>query len=273
MIIDGHAHACGIYLEAESILENLKKEGIDKVILSAGEHGSKTTYSLPALGRVFKTSKLIYINNQLTNYIIKKSNVLEYLQEENIRLAQMAQLHKEHILNTYWVNMLEDDCLVKLKQFEAEWSFALIKLHQCWTPFDVQDMRCSALFSYAGKIHKPIFIHMSTQEQVRKFIKITHEYPDTIFIVAHLIGIEEFNKNNTGENIYFDISCPELNSMNMLKRAYDLVGAEHIILGSDTPYGKHNISKAIKKLEKLELTKEQKECICGKNMAKLLNLS
>lgn len=272
MIIDGHAHACGIYLEAESILENLKEEGIDKVILSVGEHHSKTTYSLPALGRAFKTSKLIYINNQLTNYIIKKSNLLKYLDEENIRLAQMAQLHKEHILNTYWMNMNEPDYLEKFKSFELKWPFSLIKLHQCWTPFDMEDEKCKVLFSYASKIHKPIFIHMSTKEQVRKFIKITHQYPETIFIVAHLIGIEEFDKNNIGENIYFDISCPELHSLTMLKRAYELVGAERIILGSDTPYGKHNILKAIKKLEKLGLTKEQKECICGKNIAKLLSL-
>lgn len=41
MIIDGHAHACGIYFHEKSIIEHMKKEKIDKVILSAGQ----TTYS------------------------------------------------------------------------------------------------------------------------------------------------------------------------------------------------------------------------------------
>lgn len=88
-----------------------------------------------------------------------------------------------------------------------------------------------------------------------------------------MIGREEFNKENVGSNIYFDISCPELHFIEMLRRAYELVGANRILLGSDTPYGKHNIAKAIRKIEKLGVTQEEKAAICGLNILRLINES
>lgn len=115
MIIDAHAHSCGIYGDEKLILENMKKQGIDRIILSAGQKGSTKNYNLPNLGKHIK---------------------------------------------------------------------------------------------YAKEIKKSIFIHMILKEQVHEFIHVLKEYKDTIFIVAHLIGIEEFD-NTINKNIYFDISCPE----------------------------------------------------------------
>ena len=101
MIIDGHAHACGSCLDVESTLKYLKQEGIDKVILSVGEHGSQKNYGLPNLAKVFQSSKLIYLNNQLTRKLIEKTGLLKYLEEENLRIAQMAEQCPKHIMNPY----------------------------------------------------------------------------------------------------------------------------------------------------------------------------
>lgn len=47
MIIDGHSHACGKFLTAESIVRTLDKNGVDRVVLVPGELNSRSEYTLP----------------------------------------------------------------------------------------------------------------------------------------------------------------------------------------------------------------------------------
>lgn len=56
----------------------------------------------------------------------------------------------------------------------------------------------------------------------------------------------------------------------MLKRAYELVGAERLIVGSDTQYGDNNIKKAINKLRDLNMSEAEINMICSKNIEKIL---
>ena len=56
----------------------------------------------------------------------------------------------------------------------------------------------------------------------------------------------------------------------MLKRAYELVGAERLILGSDSPYGDNNINKAINKLRDLNMSVAEINMICSENIEKIL---
>lgn len=270
MIIDGHAHACGIYMDKQLILENLNKQGIDKVILSAGEPGSSKNYSFPNFGKLFKSSSLIYFFNKIIGRMVEKSGAARFIDSENERIAKMAERNPDHIMNTYWADICDKDCIEKIKSFALKHDFAMIKMHQCWNHFNIKDRNCIEIVKYAGEMNKPIFIHLSTKEQVHEFISVADEYKDTMFIVAHLIGIEEFD-NGITDNIYFDISCPELNSMKMLKRAYELVGAGRLILGSDTPYGINNIEKAIERLKALNMSESEIDLVCGQNIEKLLH--
>lgn len=270
MVIDGHAHACGIYMDEQSIIENLNNQGVDKVILSAGEPGSSKNYSFPNFARVFKSSKLIYFSNKIISLMVEKSGAVKFINSENERIAQIAERNPDHIMNTYWADICDKDCIEKVKSFALKHDFAMIKLHQCWTHFNMRDKNCIEIIKYAGEINKPVFIHLITKEQVNEFISVAEEYKDTIFIVAHLIGIEEFDDRIT-DNIYFDISCPELNSIEMLKKAYDLLGADRLILGSDSPYGSNNIEKAVNKLKALNMSESEINKVCGENIEKLLN--
>lgn len=270
MIIDGHAHACGIYQTEECILENLQRQGIDKVILSAGEYESSTNYGIPHLEKFFKTSKLMYASNKLIYFMTKRTNAVAYLDSENERVAKLAEKYPDQIGNTYWVNCNDKECVKKLEVFSKRYSMSMIKMHQCWTPFDIQDERCKIIIEKAKQLHKPVFIHLINQEQVKKFIQVAEEFCENTFIVAHLIGIEEFTPELKNSNIYFDLSCPELHSMEMLKRAYELFGANKLLMGSDTPYGKNNIHKVLKQIEQLKLTQEEKEMITYKNIQALI---
>lgn len=56
MIIDGHAHACGIYSNGNSIIKYLDLHGIDMIVLCAGEPESNKNYDYPMLSDTFKSA-------------------------------------------------------------------------------------------------------------------------------------------------------------------------------------------------------------------------
>ena len=271
MIIDGHAHACGIYATEEAILENIKLQRVDKIILSAGEYNSTANYSIPNLSKLFKTSTLPYKTNKFIHKVVTRTNAVEHLESENERVAKMAQKYPDQIGNTYWVNINDPQCVHKLEQFIEVYPLSMIKMHQCWTPFDMRDEKVQQIIQLAMKIKKPLFIHLDSKEQVKAFKEIAEKNREATFIVAHLIGIEVFDQTLKNPNVYFDLSCPELHSIPMLERAYHCFGAERLLLGSDTPYGKDNIKKVLKQLEEISLTQEEKDLVCYKNIMRLLN--
>ncbi|HCW53261.1 MAG TPA: hypothetical protein DG753_05900 [Clostridium sp.] len=269
MIIDAHAHSCGIYGDEQLIFENMKRQGIDRVILSAGQKGSIKNYNLPNLGQYIKSSKLMYFFNRIIRIIVNKTGAANFIDSENEKIANMAEKNPEYIMNTYWADLSNKNCIEKLKKFQLKHDFAMIKLHQCWNKFNIRDDNFIEIVKLAKEIEKPIFIHLISKEEIREFIRFSKKHKDTIFIMANLIGIEEFD-NTINKNIYFDISCPELNSLEMLKRAYELVGAERLILGSDSPYGDNNINKAINKLRDLNMSVAEINMICSENIEKIL---
>lgn len=74
------------------------------------------------------------------------------------------------------------------------------------------------------------------------------------------------------ENTYFDLSNYYFVSKERTMLAYSNFGAEHLLLGSDTPYGKNSLENTIQQISELELPQLEKERILGLNLARLLKL-
>ena len=70
MIIDAHAHACGVFLKGENIIEILNMNLVDKVVLVPGDFGSDKNYSFPELGDRFPNTDLIWFTNLMTKIVI-----------------------------------------------------------------------------------------------------------------------------------------------------------------------------------------------------------
>ncbi len=49
------------------------------------------------------------------------------------------------------------------------------------------------------------------------------------------------------------------------------IGAQKIVLGSDTPYGKDNLRLNLKQVKALPISDEEKDLILGRNLHNLLN--
>jgi predicted TIM-barrel fold metal-dependent hydrolase len=267
-IIDGHAHACGMFLNSDNVVKYLNKNNISKIVLSAGEPNSTKVYSLPYLAKIFKNSALIYFNNMFTALIISLTKMNTHIDEGNEKVALMAEEYPQYIMNTYWINPLEKNCIDKMEEFRKQHSFYMLKVHQCWTNFDINDSGFSEVVEWAQRNSMPLFIHLKSKDQVKKLISLIKEHPKLTIIIAHLIGIEEFD-NTIGENVFFDISCPLLHSVKMLKLAFDTFGPDRIILGSDAPYGADNINLAISQLHEVGIDDNEIEHVCSKNIQKI----
>lgn len=270
MIIDGHAHACGVYFNTDSIKRYLEIKGIDMVVLCAGEPDSDKNYSYPMLSKIFKGQKLAYVFNKIIRTIVKIKHTSDCIDEQNKKVSRLQQQMPDKIINAYWANPLEADCIHKMEKFYFANGFKIVKLHQCWTAFDICSFKSIDVIEWALEKKLPIFIHIFSFEQVIRFIEVANKYMDEIFIVAHMIGFDYMSDKLKNKNVYFDLSAPQLYSEFTLERAVNKIGCKRLILGSDSPYGVDNIEKNIARLKKLSLTEEQIRYICGENLVRIL---
>lgn len=272
MIIDGHAHACGIFTSTQSIKKYLAAHNIDMVVLTGGEPYSDKNYSYPMLSNLITSDKLGYLFNKIICKITKLKKMAAHIDEQNEFVFKISKKLPDKVKNTYWANPLNDNCIAKMLNFYQSHGFRMIKLHQCWTQFDISSEICSKIFKWAQKNTLPVFIHLVSQEQTLKFVDIANSFSDTVFIVAHMIGVNSMINKLTNNHVFFDLSAPQLYSVDILKRALKAFGAEKLLLGSDTPYGNNNIDKIIVRLEQLHLSEHDINLICGENIKRLLML-
>lgn len=272
MIIDGHAHACGIYFNGDNIIKYLDLHGIDMAVLCAGEPESNKSYDYPMLSDIFKSANLGYFFNKIICVVTKISGLPNHIDEQNKVVYNISREHPQRIVNTYWVNPLDEDCLEKLNKYYQLYHFRMIKMHQCWNRFDICNKKSIEIIKWATDKNIPIFIHLLSKEQVLRFINVTNNFQDTTFIVAHMIGFEKINKNTKNPNVYYDLSAPQLYPIEIVKKAFKILGSTKLILGSDTPYGIDNIQKIQNRLKQLSLPQKDLDNIMGNNLAKLLRL-
>jgi len=115
-------------------------------------------------------------------------------------------------------------------------------------------------------------MHLYSKNDVRDFILFSQQHPATNFIIAHLIGLELFEKQKIQQpNLYFDISPAPLISEKRILKAIKLFGAEKVLLDSDTPFGKFTLKNNIDRITRLSISQEQMELILGRNMEFLLD--
>lgn len=274
MIIDGHAHACGVFLNPENIIEKLDKSKVDKVILVPGELGSTKNYSLPNFARLFPSKNVVKITNSLTRLVIKLTGAISQIPEGNEYVCNLTQKTNGRVIQFIWITQgIENPDQYLSEKFE-EWGFKGVKLHQCWENFSIESDFFKIVAEWAERKDLPLFIHLFSDKDVKKLIKYKKEHPHLkIIIIAHLFGLELFIKTNfKDENLYFDSSTIQLTSTKRLNDAIRFVGSCRITMGTDTPYGKENLSRNIRRINDLNIPEAEKKLILGENIKRILNI-
>ncbi len=242
------------------------------VILTGGEPYSDNNYNYPMFSNLFKGEGLAFFFNKIICMLAELKKLPAHIDEQNEFTCTLSKAMPDQVLNTYWANPLENNCLEKIKIFYQNNGFKMIKLHQCWTKFDVTSETCQQIFEWSNENKIPVFIHLISREQVKKFAYVANNFPETVFIVAHMIGSKSMRARLKNKNIFFDLSAPQLYSVEILKKAIKAYGTDRLLLGSDNPYGNNNVEKILKRLKKLQLSEQDLRLICGENIKKLLLL-
>ncbi len=273
MIIDGHAHACGEFLKSESIIDKLDKAGVDKVILVPGELESTKNYALPDFANFFPTKNVVKLTNLLTKFVMKITSTVRQIPEGNEYVYNLTKESEDRIIQFIWITQQIEKPDKYLSEKLLDWNFKGIKLHQCWESYAINSDFFKIVAKWTEKNNLPLFIHLYSDRDVKQLIDYKKKHPNLKLIVAHLFGLEIFIKQNyKDENLYFDTSTLQLTSTKRLISAIKFAGAERIMLGSDTPYGKGNLEKNINRINNLNISTSEKNLILGENMKKLLKL-
>ncbi|MGL4735896.1 MAG: amidohydrolase family protein [Cellulosilyticaceae bacterium] len=262
-IVDGHAHVCSKNFDVEVLKNYLEEHKIDRVVLCGKQPHHKSGSKYGALSKWWRKGR-----HEERNVALSK-----HFELENKRIQEIARQLPEQVIATYWVNPLEEGCVARLDTYYQEHPFRLIKLHQCWTHFDLEDNCVLEILEWARGHECPVFIHLLSQEQITKFIKVANQFQDVKFITAHLIGAKEMMVQLKSRNVYFDLSAPDRYSLKTLRQVLNHFGAARLIVGSDASYGKHHIDQIIDKLKKASAKEVELAYICRKNLLRVLALN
>lgn len=270
MRIDGHAHACGEYLNTESIEKKLSKANVDMVLLTPGQYGSKITYELKNLAKKNPFGDVVSRNNRMTSIMISLIRAVKQIPKGNEYVFELKQVLSKRVKQCYWVTK---DNQSRVQEDYKRMQFDTIKFHQCWEKFDISDDYFSKTVKWASKKKIPIFIHVCNIEQMAKLICFIKNNPDAIIIVGHLYGVELFMEEEKEyfKNTFFDLSNSYFVSKERTIRAYEHFGANHLLLGSDTPYGKGSLENTVQQILDLQIPNEDKERILGENLLEILS--
>ena len=272
MIIDGHAHATGEFSDPSKLIPLLDSLGVDKIVLCPGPVDIEGIFDIPKISYtpISKIGRLIFFGNK---YILKHEVEDDYFDRGNELISSMTKKYPDRILHFYWVDPLDKNAIDKLEKQMRLSKIQGIKLHQCLSNFSNDSLEMNKLAEFASKYKLPIFTHIFSPLEVKRLLKLARKHPKTNFIFAHFIGLEiAKRKAKDLDNLFFDISTYYIISKRRIRFAVKHFGADHVLLGSDSPFGEKNLENNIKKIKGMRLSEEAKEMILGKNMAKLLNL-
>lgn len=273
MVIDGHAHSCGIFFSCDKIIKILDELKVDKVVLTPGQINDDRDYKFPELARLFPSRDVVLKTNKFIRILTSPSIIKKNLLARNEFVYKLSRQYPDRIIQFFWMNPNISNVIEELEDKYRKWNFKGIKMHQCIDSFDSDSWMMYSVAEFAREKNIPLFIHLYMKADVVRFLKFVKDNSKTNFVIAHLIGLEIFEKADLKiQNVYFDISPAQMTSENRIMKAIDLFGADHVMLGSDTPYGIDNLKKNIEKVNRLKISQEQKELILGKNMQCLLGL-
>lgn len=271
IVIDGHAHACGEYLTVAQIEKKLTSAKVDMVLLTPGQYGSKITYGLKNLVQANPQGDVVSKNNRTTSLMISLIGAVKQIPRGNEYVYQLKCELPDRVKQCYWVTRA--NCTNVRKDYDRM-HFDAVKFHQCWEKFDIEDEFFVKTVEWASEKDLPAFVHVRNLLQMKKMIQFICQHPKPIMIIGHLYGMELFLREDKQyfKNTYFDLSNFYFVSKERTMLAYKHFGAEHLLLGSDTPYGKNSLENTLRQISELELSPLEKERILGLNLARLLKL-
>jgi predicted TIM-barrel fold metal-dependent hydrolase len=272
MVIDGHAHSSGVFRRPETLLAALDELGVDRVVLSQNIRNDDRDRRLPfENGEITRHPAVPFVGNRFLRLGGWALHAEKDRIPRNKEVLALAEKCRGKVIPFYWANPGRPDTLKEVAAAVGRDGFRGIKLHQCVNPFPIDSTIIAELASFAAENRVPIFIHFYTPGEIRKFKDVARSHPRTVFIVAHLIGIEILAPHAaTIRNVYWDTSPAWGSPTKRVRFAVDSFGADRVMLGSDTPFGRDTLKRNMAKIRAMDIPDSAKALILGGNAARLL---
>lgn len=268
MIIDGHAHAAREFSNIETLLKQLNKYNIDKVILCPS---LKNKIDISDPPKIFMSKKERSTNNLYSSnkFIRMTYRLLKENGDPNAFVSNLRQQAPDRIIQFYWLDFNNPNILEDLINSTNKYHYKGLKIHQSWTSFSIKSDIFHQIISFAEINNLPIFIHPHSLKDVLELKNISKFYPHCNFIIAHFMGITVF-EDYSGNNIYHDMSPHDISTKELIT-VINKYGSSKVLFGSDTPFGR--IDDNLKKVQSLKIKNSEKDNILGLNIKKLIDIS
>lgn len=130
------------------------------------------------------------------------------------------------------------------------------------------------VYEYAANKRCPVLVHVYSVEEIRNMGRFASEYPDAVFIMAHIGGEAAYMEKaidviNHHDNIYGDFAVSRAWERNV-EWLVSEVGSEKLLFGSDTPF--FSPVPTIARIAMAEIDEKDKMNILGLNMKKILRI-
>jgi len=268
-IFDAHVHYLGRFKKRdESILEYLKKFGIDKAIITTvNKYTTLEKFNqLPDKNAMKNFDEAMFIEHFGLKDQLDHSEVLKLVQEN------------ENLYGFYWFNpkIAQDDDWKLMKKYINEYGFKGVKTQMCVDLLKIPEDLFS-LADFCIKYDVPLFLHSSIgfffQDAFRAkdYYDFIKEFPELKCIIGHAAYSMEYCINllryfTNLPNVLFEtsVSIP-YGIMTLIK----IMGDHRVIYGSDAPSAT-NPDIEINKIKMLNLSKETLENVFYNNISKLI---
>lgn len=200
----------------------------------------------------------------------------------NMRVVEAMNQYPERILGYVTIpsSRFRREAIEVLERFVEDYGMQGLKMLHVYnmlsTVGQIHELRFSLnepwtypLLEKAAELKIPALLHCTPEECKG----LAEAVPDAIIIMAHM-GFGNWNKAimvaEEYENIFLDTasSCVD---MGMIETAVEVIGAERLLYGSDTPILNPYIQ--LEKVRSAEISEGEKRLILGGNMMRILGLS
>jgi len=272
MIIDGHAHAAGVFFEKDSLVAELDRLGVDKIVLAPMGVGHDPAYSKENIDAIFENTNIDNVEQKINEFVGSLSDII--YDAPNKYLFSLKQECPDRIIQYYWANPNDPNIIEDLEKYIHLWNYSGVKLHQMIADFKTDQESMHQIAEFCEAHDMPLFIHLFKRKNVFRFMDLLTEHPHTRFIVGHMIGYDILQEHGLGlDNFWFDISPSWLVPEKLITKALEYYGAERLMLGSDTPIGSNkNLEKNLERVRALPISDSDKDNILGLNLKAMLKL-
>jgi uncharacterized protein len=143
-----------------------------------------------------------------------------------------------------------------------------IKLHPSSQKFSLRNNHLIEIIKRASMLNIPIIFDSGKKESPPEhFGELAKLFPDATIIMAHMFG-DFLRVALHHQNIY--LQTTDMPRKDIIQEAIKELGAERIIMGSDSPYISMEVE--LEKIKSLDISEKEKRLIMGDNMMRILEL-